>query len=526
MTNPGLIELHQRGEHEEVLRVARTIDQQPAADPQTSLVVAASLYQLGRFRDSLQLLAVLEPLIRTDHAYLNLLGLCLKRLGEYERAEQVFTFALTHHPAHPVISSNFINFLTERQRINDARLVLEQALLKNPDADELLAHRDRLNSLVPDQGPAAASHIQAPATAPKPAPTFTGSEAAGHDNSEPPRSDQQPSSPLVQLPDSAGSGEADANGDPILSVPVIRPTALDPLLLAFSKEEVALDQDNRRRLRDARNKSESDAPASLEISPIVSPPLPTLPEPPLLEVSEELFRVIGDALVDKHYECALAVADYLRRLDPSRQGQLYRVCSEAYVGLGNHACAELCLQSLAALGQIEDIDRLNLAGFALRRHELTLAEEYLSGLVNPDRHKDSLQPLMKKLHQRRTEVEPSLVFSPRGLKAIRLKQSGSGSSDKLKLVQEGTVTDQGKSPPGDVPAAAAELTELRAAGSGPVDGQPRRSTRKPATSGKKPPARRKPKGKPVQAEIVEAAEAGKQSELEPLKGIRQPNASQ
>lgn len=439
MTNLSLIELHQQGRHEEVLKLDRTIEVRAADDPQSTLIVAASLFNLKRYGDSLKILSALEPLIHTDDTYLNLLGMCLWRIGELDKAEHVFEFAHAQHKDHLAIARAYINLLFERQKYSQAGQVLAQALQQNAHAPELQELRLRLDQLqasprVAPAGDSKGMPFTLPQARATPVALLSGSEAHSDSPtissgslkpllSESPQvaGGASPSTELVSLPKTTETQDDKPEIGAAQDLPALQPTTIDPLLLAFSQEEVAFDRDNRRRQRDSRNQ-DSNAPSPLlDGSQSVVEVLPVLPEPPLQEVSEELITVIQAALAEKQYECALAVADHLRRLDPTRQTQLYRLCSEAYAGLGNLATSELCLQTLAVHGELEDFDRLNLAGMALRRYDLNLAEYYLSELRNPELHRDILLAHQEKLRQRQAEQQPALVFSTKGLKAVRVK---------------------------------------------------------------------------------------------------------
>jgi len=468
MTIFSLVELHRLGRHEEVLQLAQSLEVRAADDPQSTLIVAASLFQLQRFSDSLKILAVLEPLIRSDETYLNLLALCLWRHGDLERSEQVFNYALTQHAGHLVISNNCIRFLIDRQKYSQARSVLERALQQHPQDEDLQASRLRLHDLEASQslengGAGSGKTLALPPSQSTPAPNAPTSPSLPSSTSPSP----QPQSPpggagaavtdeLVSLPESATTQVVPAK-DPVLAVaPPQKPTTIDPLLLAFSQEEVSLDQDNRRRHRDARNQDTDQVLLLSEGSKLAHEALPSLPEPPLQDVTEELLKVIREALIEKQYECALAVADHVRRLDPSKQVELYRLCSEAYAGLGNLPTSELCLQTLAVMGELEDVDRLNLAGMALRRHELGLAEHYLLDFKNPELHTANLLALQEKIQQRRSEPQPSLVFSPKGLKAVRVRSEGRRHSDTVDVKQPVAVDE--RQPKGSHPSSSTVQT--------------------------------------------------------------------
>lgn len=412
-----LIRHHDQGEHEEVLRLARTLEIKPVDDPRSTLIVASSLYKLGRVKDAIQMLSILEPLMRTDASYLTLLGLCLQAIEESNRAEQVYSFALKQHPGHALLSHHAVSFLLTQKRFKEAASVLDQALAQHPDHPQLLAQRQRLLALpeVVEQPPVL------PALA-----TPVGNDL--HSGSQPEvvnASRQEPTgySPVV-LPDSGESIAASENTlESVRQDKTIQQHRLDPLLLAFSHEEVALEKDNRRRLKASQKKGSGDSQDKQ--SPGSNTPLkcPDLPAPIMLDVCDELMIAMRAALQDKQYECVLTIANYLRRLDSTRRLDLYRLCAEAYVGLSNFQAAELCLQTLVHSDELDDLDRLNLAGMAMRRHDLDLAEIHLSQLVDPESHAENLESQRQKLDELKLDVLPLLTFTPKGLKSVRVNAS-------------------------------------------------------------------------------------------------------
>lgn len=397
MSAESLIELHRRGDHAGVLRLARSIDVQPTADPQSALVVAGSLFQLGRYRDALQICMVIQPVVQNELSFLNLFALCLRRLDQVAKAEQVFRLGLEQHPASPALTSNYANLLLDQERLDEAETLLQQALAAAPAAAELRGPLARVQQL----------RVQR---------SLPSSITFPQDLESPHRALQLPLSPEEAPVPDASVVVATPHRVPPKLVP-----SLDPLLLAFSDEEVRLDQHNRRHLRQAKALGGKSAFKG-SVEPVAAPALPELPEPPTADVVEELHLAAREALLEKQPEAALALADLLRTLDTSMQVEVYRVCAEAYLAISNTAAAEVCLHAIAEHGQLRDEDHLNLAFLSLRRHDLGCAEQHLNRVVDRHLHLEHLEVIKRKIQDRRGEVPPRLLFTVKGIKPVKAKQ--------------------------------------------------------------------------------------------------------
>lgn len=374
-TSPTLRELHERGDHAGVLRLARGMDVQPAADPESTLIVAASLYRLDRFRECLQVCAVLEPVLRGQASFLHLHASALRRLGERPQAEELFRHALDLHPSHLGLRTDFGALLLECHRLEEAEAQLKQVLAQQGDHAGALAQLRQLEALrgrtLP---PPSASAADAPPSPPTP-------------------------------------------GGALVPVP---PPLPDPLLQAFSEQEVLIDQEARREHQAA--KAQGAAAAIMEPGP-ESPSRPKLPELPPLgeeEALEEQMQATRAALVEDRPKVALLLADQLREEGGDLSVEAYRLAAEAYLRLGNEAAAELCLHAIAARDAMVDVDRVNLAALAARRHDLEAAHTHIARVQDGETYRDNLDTLRRKIEERESKP-PLLLFTPEGLKPLRRK---------------------------------------------------------------------------------------------------------
>lgn len=373
-TTPTLRELYQRGEHAAVLRLARSIDVHPSADPQSALIVAASLFCLDRFRECLQILAVLEPVLQTEPTFLTLYATALRRVGQTDRSEGIFKLALEHHPTHVAVLNNYASLLMDCRRFDEAEHHLLRALELRPGYPDAQSNLTLLKGL----------RRRCLPPAPEPALQPVSQEAAGM---------RAASAPMT----------------------------LDPLLLAFSDQEVQFDQDQRREQQ--ASKKALPTPEKLEAGEEPQqPPLPVLPELGEHELLDELIQATREALIEKHPRTCLVLADQLRSLGGSALVEAYRYASEAYIRLANFEAAELCLHSLAKIGSLEDGDHVNLAAMAVRRHDLQGAESHLAMVQDTATYEENLTTLRCKIEARRGE-ELLMVFTPEGIKPLKPKPS-------------------------------------------------------------------------------------------------------
>jgi hypothetical protein len=142
---------------------------------------------------------------------------------------------------------------------------------------------------------------------------------------------------------------------------------------------------------------------------------------------EELLQATRSALVEDQPRVALLLADQLRDEGGKARLEAYRLAAEAYLRLGNVAAAELCLHSIASLDALADVDRVNLAALAMRRHDLEAARAYVARVEDGEAYRDNLDTLRRKIEERSSHP-PLLLFTPEGLKPLRPKDKGTAPS--------------------------------------------------------------------------------------------------
>ena len=116
----------------------------PAADPQAANVVAAALFQLGRYSDCLLWCEALAPALQGDPGFASMYGATLRRVDRLQEAETVFRAALVQHPANPFLRNNFANLLIDRQAFEEAETILKALLAADPNYQDAQANLNRL----------------------------------------------------------------------------------------------------------------------------------------------------------------------------------------------------------------------------------------------------------------------------------------------------------------------------------------------------------------------------------------------
>ena len=110
-----LFALFEQGQFQSVLDRAQREEITPAADPKTANVVAAALFQLGRYPDCLLWCEGLAPSLEGDAAFASMHGAALRRLGRLNDAEKIFRAALNNTPNNAFLRNNFANLLIDQQ---------------------------------------------------------------------------------------------------------------------------------------------------------------------------------------------------------------------------------------------------------------------------------------------------------------------------------------------------------------------------------------------------------------------------
>ena len=140
-----LFALFEQGQFQSVLDRAQREEITPAADPKTANVVAAALFQLGRYPDCLLWCEGLAPSLEGDAAFASMHGAALRRLGRLNDAEKIFRAALNNTPNNAFLRNNFANLLIDQQAFEEAESILQELLKENPNYEDAKSNFNRLN---------------------------------------------------------------------------------------------------------------------------------------------------------------------------------------------------------------------------------------------------------------------------------------------------------------------------------------------------------------------------------------------
>lgn len=308
----NLTQLFEQGQFQQVLDLAQIEEITPAGDPNTANIVAASLFQLGKYADCLLWCEGLSPALNGDSTFASMHGAVLRRLGRREEAEKVFRSALDNNPSNPFLRNNFANLLIDQQSFTEAESILQDLLKENPNYEDAKLNLNRL--------------------------TFQ-----------------------KKLADSAPNETPSATSTPS----EITDRLLDPLIAAFSDEEVALaggvgtETEGKPDLGGVQASELPDRARDQEVQEVLALARQTIDADP--------ERVIRDCVL-LHNKLGV-------------QAPIYEVAGEAYLRLQLFGDAETCLLIAHGLGSMEGSVPLNLANLAAMRGDQNLALHWLELLA-------------------------------------------------------------------------------------------------------------------------------------------------
>jgi len=403
MTDVSFKELYDQGRHSEVVALASKADIHPASDPANSFLVAASLLQLGHALQCRQVCEALTSVLANNPLFLSLYATCLRRLGELERSESVFRQALKQFPDLPYLNNNYANLLIEKGELDAARKILVATVERHPGYADAKANLQRLNgrAALPPTGPASepAAQVTGQPAAVNPTPP---SPDAGLDQSQATALASGPA-PAAAASDNSARSSAAAESTTQLEKTL---EIVDPLALAFSEEELEVEQ--RERLK---RKAEVAARPGKAGTP--NPPsLVALPPVPSKELQEELAKAGIEALIERQPEAALVLADLLNRLGADGRRDALKIAADAYLMLKNYPQAEISLLQLAASGtRLSGDQLLNLASLAINRHDPTQANHYLEQARKVDATAEQLKVVSSHL-SKLNDSQKRLTFHP------------------------------------------------------------------------------------------------------------------
>lgn len=139
-----LVALFEQRNFQSILDRAQRDEITPATNPNAANIVAAALFQIGRYSECLLWCEGLSPSLSGDASFTSMHGAVLRRAGRLDEAERVFRAALEMHPNNPFLRNNFANLLIDQNSFAEAESILQALLKENPEYEDA---RENLNRL-------------------------------------------------------------------------------------------------------------------------------------------------------------------------------------------------------------------------------------------------------------------------------------------------------------------------------------------------------------------------------------------
>ena len=323
-----LAELFAAGRYHDLIAAAQSAQISPQTDPTGAQILAAALFSVGEFGAAAPILEELEPAFGLNPEFLSLFAANCRRLGQLQRAEELFARALQISPESPQIRNNQANLLIDLGRLDEAREILTRLLDEQPDYADA---RNNLNRL------------------------------SFQNQAQPPQPSQLQPSPE----------------------PVRGWSLADPLLIAFSEEEVAESG-----LRKPA-KPGTEAAALLD----------SLPDSNARAMALEQLEQANKAIAEQQCAFALQLCSQVLRV-LGAHAPVYDCASDAYLNLRKFHEAELCLLQAMALDAPTPKRCLNLVSFASMRGDMALAQHHLRKAASLDPSHPQLEQIRANLTKR------------------------------------------------------------------------------------------------------------------------------
>ena len=142
-----LLPLFHSGAHARVIEIAKQLNISSITDPESSRIVAASLFIIGDFAAASAKLEDIFSSYCEDPQYLSLYGATMRRLGNFAKAEKFFLDALKINPDSKEINNNYANLLIDLNRLDDAKTILSRLVATYPSYEDALSNLARVESL-------------------------------------------------------------------------------------------------------------------------------------------------------------------------------------------------------------------------------------------------------------------------------------------------------------------------------------------------------------------------------------------
>tara|TARA_B100001939_G_C16898239_1_gene598624 strand:- start:314 stop:1363 length:1050 start_codon:yes stop_codon:yes gene_type:complete len=143
-----LNQLFVSGRYSDILRIAQDNSVTPGTSPEAAKLVAAAYFCTGEHSNAFNLLVELESTFGHAADFLSLFAATCRRVGELNKAEELFKRALKISPDSPEVRNNYANLLIDLSRYDEASEILDSVLKENPSYSDALANKNRLVAVI------------------------------------------------------------------------------------------------------------------------------------------------------------------------------------------------------------------------------------------------------------------------------------------------------------------------------------------------------------------------------------------
>ncbi|KZR73252.1 tetratricopeptide repeat protein [Prochlorococcus marinus] len=319
----NLLDLFNNGKYQQIINIVNDQYNSLDIDPMAAQIAAGAFFQLGNFSICYDLLEKHNAAFANDPSYLSLFGATCRRLGKFLEAKQLLEKAIEIESNNPYYLNNYANLLIDLKEFSKANDILVSLLKSNPDYSDAQKNYKRLKST-------------------------TANDNSNINQVNPPSSEEE-----------------------------IKWPPQDPLMLAFSEQEVHLNAESFR-VRSA--------------SGVIN----KIPPTDQAAYASDKLNCAVRANKEDNAEFALELISEASNI-LGCHSTIYTNAADSYVKLKQFIQAEVCyLHALALDGSSLPI-YINLASIARMRGDIKLAMHYLSIADTIEPEHPQLQTLHKQL---------------------------------------------------------------------------------------------------------------------------------
>ncbi len=140
-----LLKLFQSSNFQQIVNRYNTSQLNEGLDPLAAQVAAGAYFQLGDYTKSFKILENLETVFNNDPSFLSLYGATCRRLGDLSKAKSLLHKAVSLESDNPIFLNNYANLLVDMRDLKEAKKCLDSALKINPEYADAKNNLNRLS---------------------------------------------------------------------------------------------------------------------------------------------------------------------------------------------------------------------------------------------------------------------------------------------------------------------------------------------------------------------------------------------